>query len=440
MPEKRLTALTVAKIGTPKPGRNGEIRRVDYWDSLDGGGSLGLRVSSNGVRTWVVMPRLLLLGKQVKIRVTLGRFPQMSLAEARVKATEAILAAKQGKDPREIVHQERQSKVDESRNTFGNVADEFLTKYVARECRPATEREYRRALKGPDVAGWQSRLITQVSKRDLIDLLDGIIDSQRSSWANAVRRYLSKFFAWCAERDLITVVPTDRVRQPAKNVSRERVLSNSEVGEVWAALENMDGLFGPLYKISLLTGQRLDEVSGMRWDELHLQGDSPTWELPGDRTKNGRPHVVPLPPRIVGILNQVRRLVGSPFVFTKTGQTPVSGFSKAKVQLEALIVQRRKDAGISAEFEHFVIHDLRRTVATRMHEDLGIAPHIVEAVLNHVSGARAGVAGTYNRALYLDDKRRALVAWANHVERLVNGATDAANVVPFRPAASDPRA
>lgn len=170
MPAKRLTDASVQKIKPPPAGPDGSVRQMDYLDRLDGGGSLGLRVSSNGVRSWVIQPRVLREGKRVRIRVTLGRYPEMSLATAREKARAALLAARCGQDPAAAVKQERQALIDESRRTFGVLADEFLAKYVGRECRPATEREYRRALKGPDVADWQDRLVAQITKRDVLDL------------------------------------------------------------------------------------------------------------------------------------------------------------------------------------------------------------------------------------------------------------------------------
>lgn len=434
MAERRLTDAAVQRIKPPTPGPGGSVRQDDHWDRLDGGGSLGLRVSSNGVRSWVIAPRVLVGGQRLKVRVTLGRYPGMSLAEARERAREAFVVAGQGKDPRELVTRARQALVDVSRGTFGVLADEFLAKHADRKLRVTTAKEYRRALKGEHAAHWQERPIGQITKRDVLDVLEPIAD-EHPIWANRLLAYLRKFFGWCAERDIIEAVPTDRVRPPARNTKRERALTGEEVAEVWAAIEEYGESFGALLKVLLLTGQRREEVAGMLWEELRgLEGDEPAWELPGSRTKNHLPHVVPLAPIVAAILRAVPRVVGSPHVFT-TGRGHLCGFSRAKRRLDEIIAARRAKAKVPGVLAPWVVHDMRRTVSTRMHEDLGIAPHIVEAVLNHVSGARAGVAGTYNRALYVDDKRRALVAWANHVERLVSGASAAAIVVPLRQAA-----
>ena len=171
--------------------------------------------------------------------------------------------------------------------------------------------------------------------------------------------------------------------------------------------------FGPLLKLLLLTGCRLNEVAGMRRSEI----EGGVWTIPGARTKNKRTHVVPLAQPAAALIENLK---GSDFLVTTTGRTPVSGWSKIKVRLDKAM----------GDVPPWQLHDLRRTAATGMAE-LGIAPHIVEATLNHISGAKAGVAGTYNRAAYAEQKRDALERWADHVERLVSGKT-AAKVVTLR--------
>jgi integrase len=151
--------------------------------------------------------------------------------------------------------------------------------------------------------------------------------------------------------------------------------------------------------------------------------DGTQWLIPGSRTKNHRPHVVPLPPSARDLIADVRRTEGCEYVFSTTGSSPVSGWSKIKERLDAAMKPATP----------WVLHDLRRTCATGMAE-LGIAPHIIEAALNHISGARAGVAGVYNRAAYLPEKKAALERWADHIEGLVSG--KAATVTPLRPRAS----
>jgi integrase len=199
------------------------------------------------------------------------------------------------------------------------------------------------------------------------------------------------------------------------------VLTNSEIGDFWKAAEAVGDSATAILKLLLLSGCRLREVAEMRRDEL--SDDGVTWNLPGARTKNRKPHVVPLPPLARDILASVKLIEGCPYVFSTTGKSPVQGWSKIKDRLDVAMKPTTP----------WVLHDLRRTAATGMAE-LGIAPHIVEAVLNHVSGARAGVAGTYNRAAYAPEKKAALERWGDHVDALVSGRK--ANVVTLREAVS----
>lgn len=424
MAKLKLTEVVVRGIKPPDRA----TRQVDYWDQLEG--SFAMRVSCDGTKSWIVQPRVLRDGRWVPARITLGRYPAMGLSEAREKAREAKTLAQQGKDPRDQQAAERRALEDASRNTFDFLAGEFLVKHAERKgLKEASVREYRRTLEGDDTKAWRARPVTEITKRDVLDLLDTIMDRGCPILANKTLVRLKTFFRWCAQRDVITAAPTDRLSRPAKDVKRDRALTAAEVAEVWKAIEGYGGPFASLLKVLLLTGQRREEVGGMRWSELRdLAGENPAWEIPPERTKNGLPHVVPLAPAAVAILRTTDRVVGSPFVFTgRTEKTKLSGFSKAKRGVDALIAKARAKAGVRAAIPGWVIHDLRRTVSTRMNEDLGVLPHVVEAVLNHVSGARAGVAGTYNRALYLDDKRRALTAWAGYVEQLVSG--KAGNVV-----------
>ena len=157
----------------------------------------------------------------------------------------------------------------------------------------------------------------------------------------------------------------------------------------------------------------------MLWSELRgLNGSDPIWEIPGSRTKNKRSHLVPLSPAAVELIIQVPEV--GPFVFSTTGTTPVSGFGKAMERI------RGHMAASWEPIDHWTLHDLRRTVVTVMNEKLRLQPHVVEAVVNHVSGsAKRGVAGVYNRAVYLEDRKIALNSWATYVEQLVDPADEA---------------
>jgi len=431
----KLTDAAIKKLTPPAVGQ------VHYWDEQVT--SLTLRLFSSGARSWYVRPRVLRGGEWKPAFILLGKYPDLSLADARDKAREMIVKAKAGEDPGAAKVAARRALEDASRNTFGSLADEFLEKYAAKK-RPATQRQYRWALKGiqsePKGAGiqaWQDRPITSIEKRDVLDLVEGMVAQGKPIQADRQLASLKRFFSWLEERDILKSSPTHRLKPTEKNEDekKERKITPAELAEIYRAIladpgRKHGGLFRQLLAILLLTGQRREEVAGMRWGELRgLEGKEPVWEIPRTRTKNKRVHLVPLSPQVVALIKSVPRVAGSDFVFTTTGETSVSGFSRAKLRVDEAIGDARKKAGVTKPMEPWVVHHLRHALSTQMHEDLGILPHIVEAILNHVSGHKAGVAGTYNHALYLDDKRRALEAWANHVDRLVSGAAEASNVV-----------
>jgi integrase len=192
--------------------------------------------------------------------------------------------------------------------------------------------------------------------------------------------------------------------RPPEPKSRERVLVDRELAEIWRACRDDD--YGRIIKLLMLTGQRRNEVGGMQWTEI----DGDTWTIPGTRTKNHREHVVLLPDFALALIDASPRRTNCDYVF---GDGPrrkgddhrgFSGWSKAKAALDERIIEmRRKMAKLD-----WRLHDLRRTAATVMADRLGVLPHIVEVILNHVGGHRAGVAGVYNRAKYEAEMRKAL--------------------------------
>ena len=403
MARMKLTNAAVERIKPPKSGQ------VEYFDALLP--SFGLRISYSGTRAWFVMTRV--NGKL--IRVTLGRYPALSLADARAKARDVIQCAAGGIDPRRVEQDLRRKLDDEAKTTFAAVAEDFMVKHVRANLRPSTAREYQRVLFGPDTGHWRPRPITSIQKSDVQELLTAIDERGARSASALSLAYLRKFFRWCADRDLIEVPPTDRVRRSRALQARERVLSKVELSIVLRSFDEEGGVFGSLFKFLALTGQRRGEVAGMRWDELRgLNGEDPIWEIPGTRTKNARAHFVPLVPAAVRIIEAGSS--GGQFIFSTTGDHPVSGFSKAKARIDQRIANIAASKG-KPQPARWRLHDLRRTMVTAMNEELGIAPHIVEAVVNHVTGsAKAGVAGVYNRALYLQERRQALMAWAEYLD------------------------
>jgi integrase len=420
MPTLRLTDAAIKRFKKPETGR------IEYWDSRTRG--FGLRLSASGVQSWVVITRSLQAGEWRQQRVTLGSYPALSLAQARKKAVEAMASAKKGDDPAAAVKAERTALVDNSRNTFGIVRAEFLEKYRGRQNRrPAqsTLREMTRVLSADTFDAWTDAPMANLTKRDVLDALDGIVERGAEVMANRTLAYLRLLFGWAAHRGIIEADPAAGIKKPGHETSRDRVLSLAELRVIWEATESDHTQFNAIVRLLLLTGARLREVAELAWREI--DAEARTWTLPGARAKNHREHMVPLSPPALAILEarrETQRTLGTApkLAFTTNGETAFSGFSRAKTLLDKRI------AKAGAELAPWRLHDLRRSVATHMAESLRIAPHIVEATLNHISGSKAGVAGVYNRALHLDERRAALDAWADYLLRTV-GETESDNVV-----------
>ena len=345
--------------------------------------------------------------------MTLAVFPTLSLADARVRARDVMAAASEGRDPAEEVRAAKAPKLEDDRDKIASL----IVQYDKRHLRGLKSRDVvRRELDRFVVAPWGKRDIHSITKRDVIDLLDCIADSGRMVTANRVRAYLNKFLNWAVERDILPLSPATGVKPVAKEISRDRVLTDDEIRWFWQACEAEGFPWGPLGKVLLLTGQRLNEAAQMT--EGEVRGD--VWHLSADRTKNGRAHDVPLSTHVRALLDAVERIEGKAgFTFTTTGRTPVSGFFKARAHLaEAMERIAAKECGEAVDIPRWTFHDLRRTAATGMAR-LGIAVRVTEAVLNHVSGTGGGIVAVYQRYDYADDKRRALEAWAGYVLALM---------------------
>ncbi|SEH31203.1 tyrosine-type recombinase/integrase [Magnetospirillum fulvum] len=403
--------ITDAMVQKVKPAPEG--KRTEYWDAIVPG--FGLRVTDARGKSFFLRTR----SGSGQLRMS-WPYPATSLEAARAAAKAALADIERGIDPKAKKATETEAKAEKAANTFKTVGERFMRQHVEPRLALSTHREYRRALFGSDTAAWADKPVDSITRADVRAVLDTMVERGSAGGANNLLAHLSKFFNWCAEQDLLEIPPTDRLKPPGQKNVGERTLTEAEIAEVWQAFGTEGGAFCDLFKLLLLTGQRRGEVGGMRWSELvGLDGDRPAWEIPSDRTKNGRPHTVPLAPLAAAIAKGRPEIGDTGFLFTNTGKTPVSGFSKTKERVDGRIARRREKAGLPPMPE-WTLHDLRRTMVTMMNERLAIAPHVVEACVNHVSGsAKAGVAGVYNKAMYLEDRRRAFEAWAGYVEKIV---------------------
>jgi len=370
-------------------------------------------------------------------KLTLGPYPALDLATARKRAQEALGDVAGGKDPAALKRSAREARKAEQSTSdrVGNVAASFIERYVKRNAGASWAREAERLLSVEIVPKIGAKRLADVKKSDVHDILDGIVDRGAPIVANRALAVFRRMCNWAIERGIVAASPCDKIKAPAAEESRDRVLSDDEIRLAWGAFNRVGWPFGPLAQLLLLTGARRDEIASGRWSEIDLVAKA--WTIGKERSKNGVAHEIPLSDAALGILKTLPRIGDKrdAFVFTTTGATPVSGFSRAKEAIDAAILE-----ALNAEAEKggadpasvmpppaWVFHDLRRTAASGM-AGVGIAPHVVEAVLNHKSGTIKGVAAVYNRYNYAAEKRHALDAWARRLDAIVSGA-GAVNVV-----------
>lgn len=421
---KALTVQSVERF-KPDPGK-----RLEVADGLLPG--LYFVLQPSGVRSWAVRYRH--AGKPRKL--TLGPYPVLDLGAARTRAREALQVVALGRDPAS----EKQDALKAARlaepgvDTVAAIVATFLERHARAKTKANTADDTERHFRLHVLPKWGERRIQDITRRDVIALLDGIVDRGTPIAANRALAAVTKFFNWSLDRSIIETSPCIRVARPGEEKSRDRVLTDDELRLIWKAAARKGWPFGPLVQTLMLTAQRRTEVGDMGWGELK---DRSLWTIPGSRTKNGAEHDVPLNSPAQDILSRAPRITGSQFVFTTSGVRPISGYSQAKERLDALMLQIARqettEAGQDATavtLAPWRLHDLRRSAASGMAR-MGIPVHVIEAVLNHRSGAISGVAAIYNRHSYLPEKRNALELWASHVMGLVNGPA-ASTVVTLR--------
>jgi integrase len=246
-------------------------------------------------------------------------------------------------------------------------------------------------------------------------LFEGIERESGAACANCVRASLSAMFTWAAHSGHIDSNPVAMTLRAVENGARQRVLADDELATIWRALDEFSSDlktppdYAALLKLLILTGARRDEIARLRWSEIDI--DAALIRLPGARTKNGRPHTIPLVPQAVAILKSRPRQEGRDFVLGTNGHGFVD-FSGARADFD-----QQLDGAIA---ERWTLHDFRRTISTRLHgAPFSVPPHVVEALLGHISGHRSGVAGVYNQQDYLPERRAALLRWSEHILALV---------------------
>lgn len=417
MTKRALTAAAVEKLKPPKTGQ------ADHFDA--GYPGLALRISYGGSKTWTFHYRI--DGKQRRMR--LGTLTTMTLAEARDAWRDARAKVEQGVDPSPPDADTASPQSAPVVHTVRSVGLDFIERY----CRPRnrTANEVDKMFKNHLYPALGNRPIEDVTRKDILQFVDGVEKTVPGAGANRILANVRRMFGWAAEKGFIEATPVTNVPAPAKETSRDRVLSDNEVIAFLRAAEKAGDPFGPLIRLLLLTAQRRDEVAAAKWSEIDLKEG--LWALPADRVKNGRGHVLPLSRQALALIEALPSRGNSEFLFPArfarvkgAAPRPVSGFGRTKERLDGLmLVQLQKMAeerGAATDditLPDWRLHDLRRTAASGMAR-LGTPIHVTEKVLNHVSGVVSGVAAVYNRHSYRDEMRTALQAWANSLDALTS--------------------
>ena len=358
---------------------------MDVWDTVLQG--FGVRVSPSGRKVWSVIVRPNGTVRRIKV----GTYPAVSLAQAREAAGKIIADVQLGVFGRST-----------GVPTLGEIIPVFIELYA----KPKTRgwKDTQRLLEA-----FQALSTTQldlIKRSDVVRVLDALVASGKPYTANRALAALKKLMNWALDRGTLTVNPIAGLKPPVKERSRDRVLTDDELRDLIIAADAEGYPFGDMFKMLALTAQRRNEVSHMRWSEIDF--GRRVWTIPAARSKNDQSHEVPLSDAALEVLRSVPRFLGSDYVFTTTGSTPISGYGRAKDRLE----NKMKTAA-------WRTHDLRRTAASGMAR-LGVPPHVVEKVLNHRSGIISGVAAVYNRYGYESEKRDALEKWSAYLRDHTN--------------------
>jgi integrase len=410
--------------------KNGRLVEDHLWDPKLSG--FGVKVTPAGAKSYLVQYRMGGRGATTR-RCTIGAHgAPWTPATAREEAERILALVRKGTDPQEQKKAKKREAVDLA---FDKYADRFLEVYGERQWGDRTLTDNKRNLNGASSAVAYTlgkKPLPEIRRADIAAVFDEI-PADKPGLARNTYAVLRRLFSWAVERGDIERSPFEGFKGPSTVSPRDRVLDDAELRLVWLASDKLSYPFGPMYHLLIATGQRRQEVAALEWKELCR--DRREWALPASRSKNDRAHVVPLNNLAVAALDSIAgdTWPTKGFVFTTTGETAVSGYSRAKARVDAELAKlAQEEAGEDAEpreIDPWRIHDLRRTLATGM-QRLGVRFEVTEAILNHVSGARSGVAGIYQRHDWREEKQLALTAWNRHIDLLLSP-TDETNVVQF---------
>nr|WP_296623623.1 site-specific integrase [Rhizorhabdus sp.] len=435
----KITKRSVEAIEVPAKGSP----RSYLWDSILRG--FGVMVTDGGVRSYLVQYRI--GGRAGKTRrYTIGQHGSPWTADkARDRAAEVLEEVRRKIDPldaeraRVAADQDRKRDEEEKRHAatrlaFSKFADTFVDRY-AKVQQPKTWKDTESVVRRDLKPFFKDKPVPAIKAGDVIELIDTV--QERGDGA-ALKAYkaLRSIFGFAIDKHHIASSPMANIKPPAKMGVRDRTLDDEELRLVWIAAGELGWPFCPIVRLLILLGQRRDETAGLAWPEIDKAKRQ--WLLPADRSKNGKPNLVQISEPAFAIIEGLPVIKSkAKLLFSTTGETPVSGFSKVKKRLDAAILalmqKEALKAGVAPDdvdklaVKPWTFHDLRRTLATGC-QKLGIKLEVTESILNHISGTRSGIVGVYQVYKYEDEKRAALEVWGRHVLAIVQKASTA-NVV-----------
>ena len=429
--------LTDRTIKALRPAPKG--KRIDHMDAVVPG--FGIRVTDKArgdgraaQRTFVLVARF--PGSTNPARRALGTYGELTLEQAREKARGWHALIGRGIDPADAERRTAEAETAKRDTTFGAVIEEYISRHLRGKRKAAdAEREIRREL----IAPWGHRPVGEITRRDVVNLIEAIADRPAPYQAHNVFGHIRTFYNWAINRGVyeLEASPCDRLKPAAligAKEPRQRVLTDAELAAFWRVSGRLGYPFGPMFRLLAMTGQRKSDVADARWREFDLANRR--WVIPAARFKSNADHIVPLSDDAMAILESLPRFNRGDHLFSTTfGEKPVSGFSKAKARLDRhmlralrAMARMRGDDAASVELAPFVIHDLRRTMRTRL-ASLRVADVVAEMVIGH---GRKGLQRVYDQHSYEPEMREALELWAGRLREIVTPAP--VNVITLRAA------
>jgi integrase len=446
----RRTELTDKEVRALLPAPTGSRYEIND----PGLAKFAVRVNDRGQGTYILVARF--PGHKQPARREIAKVGEVSLAEARETASEWIALIKRGVDPKHEVERQKQAKLRKQAVTFASVAELWLKKHAAKlrtfkSIERMVQVELIGTTKDPRLG---HRPIAEIAKGEVKDLLNAIIDSGRTRTAHLVFEYLRGVYTWAEDQEDygLEASPTDKIKPKAmfgERVVRTHVLSDDEVKSFWAATGRMGYPHGPLFRLLLLTGARLREIGGASWREINPDNwreidhkklvadlrkvDAKLTDpqafakvstikltVPSERFKSNAEHLVPLSSMALALLKELPTFASGDYIFTVTGERPVESFASAKRRLDRLMAEEP-----GYEPAPFVLHDLRRTVRTKL-SALKVPHNVAEIIIGH---GKKGLDRVYDQHRYEPEMREGLELWANRLRDIVTPPPP--NVVQF---------